>query len=162
MSKKSSRHTVVPRTMCLVFLEDKILLIRASDKKEFHGYYDPPGGHIEKGESIVANAEKEILEETGLNVAETRLRGVVHVSGFYGKNIMLFVTSSVARNGRVKESKEGVPEWIDIDKLNSVKLLEDVKPIIKHVVEMSNDQMFFGVSEFDGKDKLVSFDIRIH
>lgn len=160
MNKK--RHTVIPRTMCLVFDGDKVSLIKASKEKEFHGYYGPPGGHIEKGESVIENAEKEILEETGLQVKNSKLRGVVHVSGFYGKEIMLFVVSSEYKSGDLISSREGTPEWISIDKLDSVNLMEDLKPIIKHVIEVDKEKLFFGVSTFDGTDKLTSFDVTIN
>jgi len=155
------RHSVIPRTMCLVLHNDKILLIKASEKKEFHGYYDPPGGHIEKGESVMESAEREIFEETGIQVRESKLKGVIHVSGFYGKEVMLFVTLNYSNTIDFKGSEEGRPEWINISDLDRINLMEDVKPILKHTLELNKEQMFFGVSKFDGKDKLLSFDVKI-
>lgn len=156
------RHTVIPRTMCLVFHGHKLLLIQASKEKEFSGYYDPPGGHVEKGESIIETAEREILEETGINVISTKLRGVVHVSGFYGKDIMLFVTTSKARTITIKTSEEGKPRWVKITELDEINLFEDMKPIIRHILSLKKNEMFFGVSKFDGKDKLESLDIKVY
>lgn len=157
-----TRHTVIPRTMCLVFNRDKLLLIKASKEKEFSGYYDPPGGHVEKGESIIETAEREIFEETGMKVTSTKLRGVVHVSGFYGKDIMLFVTISKALSTTIKTSEEGEPQWFSMDELDKINLFEDMRPIIKHVLSMKPNDMFFGTSKFDGKDKLESFDIKVY
>lgn len=156
------RHSVIPRTMCLVFYGKKILLIRASKEKEFSGYFDPPGGHVEKGESIIDTAEREILEETGITVSSTKLKGVVHVSGFYGKDIMLFVTVSKANSMSIKTSEEGEPKWFDIEELDKLDLFEDMRPIIKHILVMRDNEMFFGVSRFDGKDKLESLDIKTY
>lgn len=79
-----NRHTVVPRTMCFVFYQDEVLLIKASAKKDWQGIYDPLGGHIEKGESIISSVKREIKEESGLDVFNTKLRGIVHVEGFFG------------------------------------------------------------------------------
>jgi len=155
------RHQVVPRTLCFVFYNDEVLLLKASSKKEYEGRYDPVGGHVEKGESIIACAEREIKEETGLNVKNTKLRGIVHVSNFFGKEVMMFVTTSTATKKDVVESDEGELYWIKLNKINNLNIFEDVKPILKHITKMKPDELFFGVSEFDGKDKLLSLDIKI-
>ena len=147
--------------MCFVFYNDEVLMMKANATKEWDGTYDPVGGHIEKGESIIDNALKEIKEETALDVQNTKLRGVVHVSDFFGKDIMLFVTSSEAITKDVTANYEGDLEWVKIDKIDNLKIFEDVKPILKHVLTMKSDEMFFGISKFDGKDKLLSLDISL-
>lgn len=157
----ADRHTVIPRTISFVFNKEKVLLLKASREKEWYGRYDPVGGHIEKGESILDSARKEIREEAGLEVTNLKLRGVVHVTGFFGKEIMLFVTSCNSDSVKLTASEEGNPEWIDLKELDSIDVLEDIKPILKHVIEMKPEELFFGTSVFDGKDKLLSLDIKI-
>jgi 8-oxo-dGTP diphosphatase len=158
----TERHTVIPRNMCFVFHGREVLLIKASEKKDWAGMYDPIGGHIEKGESIIDSANREIREESGLRVTGTKLRGIVHVTNFFGKDIMLFITASIAKSKKVVGSYEGEPEWVNFEDLDKIKVFEDVKPILKHVVKMRSDELFVGTSEFDGKDKLLSLDIKIH
>lgn len=157
----SEVHTVVPRTMCFVFFGDEILLMQGKDKG-WGEIYDPLGGHIEKGEGVIASAEREIKEECGLTVRDTVLRGIVHVSNFFGKNVMLFVTSSVAESKEIRASEEGEPVWIHKDNLDKIKMFEDVKPILQHVLEMEKGKIFVGNSEFDGKDQLLALDIKIN
>lgn len=156
------RHQVIPRTMCFVFYGDEVLLLKAGEKKEWTGTYDPLGGHIEKGESIIASAEREIKEESGLTVSGAKLRGIVHVSGFFGKEIMMFVTASKAPSKKVVANHEGELEWVSIDKLNRVKVFEDVKPILRQVLQLKSEELFVGVSRFDGKDKLLALDIKVN
>lgn len=158
---EKQRHTVTPRVLCLVFNKDKVLFLQASAKKDWFGYYEPPGGHIEKGEDPLTTAKREILEETGLNVGKMTIMGVIHESGFYGKDVMMFVIKAETNQTEVTGSDEGVPVWLDITKLNDYKLIEDMKPILKKVLSMKKGDFFVGVSEFDGKDKLLSFDIKL-
>lgn len=162
MAKSTERHTVVPRVFCFVFNKDSVLLMKASDQKEWHGTYDPPGGHIEKGESIIDAAKREVFEETGIKLRSAKLRGVIHVSNFFGKNVMLFVTSSTSESRAIKGNYEGVPEWVRIRDLDKIKLFEDVRPILDKIISMKNSEIFVGVSEFDGKDRLLSLDTKIH
>lgn len=157
----ADRHVVVPRTMCFVFNGKKVLLLKAKPGEERDGFYDPLGGHIEKGESVIDCANREIQEESGLVVKNTKLRGIVHVNGFYGKQIMMFVTASRTKRTKVQQSDEGELKWVKFSELNKIKAFEDLKPILKHVIRMKPGEIFVGTSEFDGKDKLVALDIKI-
>lgn len=108
----NTRHQVIPRTMCLVTHKDKILLIKASEDKPWVGIYNPVGGHIEASEDILESAKREIWEETTLMVGSVRLAGIVHVTGFFGKNIMMFVTHCEAPHMHTPDShREGELEW---------------------------------------------------
>ena len=157
----SERHTVIPRTLSFVFNGKRVLLMKGSAKKDWEGFYDPVGGHIEKGESVLEGARREIKEETGLAVNDLKLRGVVHVSGFYGKDVMMFVTSCTTDEENTVSSDEGELEWVEFDRIDELKTFEDLKPILKHVIEIEPDKMFFGTSVFDGRDKLLSLDIKL-
>jgi 8-oxo-dGTP pyrophosphatase MutT (NUDIX family) len=58
-----------------VFVRDRhgwILLEKRSDC----GLWELPGGRIEPGESIMTAAEREVKEETGLDITITRLLGI--------------------------------------------------------------------------------------
>lgn len=156
------RHIVVPRVLCFVFYKDSVLLLEPRTEKDWHGHYEPPGGHIEKGESVIKCANKEIYEETGLKVKATKLVGVVHVSGFFGKEVMLFITRSQALSNKVKASHEGIPVWFKLDELKNIKMLEDTKPMLDKILKLKKGEVFVGTSEFDGKEKLLSFDIQIN
>jgi ADP-ribose pyrophosphatase YjhB (NUDIX family) len=50
----------------------EILLMRRSD----NGFWGPPGGYVELGESVAAAAAREVLEETGVRIELRRLVGV--------------------------------------------------------------------------------------
>lgn len=123
--------------------------------------YNALGGHIEKGEDIVASANREIKEECGLSPLDTKLRGIVHACDFFNKNVMMFVTSSTVTTKEViNHHNEGTLEWRKLSDLGSVKIFDDIKPILQQITSMKSNDIFLALSQFDGKDKLLSFDIR--
>ncbi|MBR4773345.1 MAG: NUDIX hydrolase [Bacteroidales bacterium] len=71
-----------PRPMltadCVVLRNNEVLLIRRGNEP-FRGCWALPGGFMEMDETIEHCAERELQEETGLQVAETDL----HLIGIY-------------------------------------------------------------------------------
>ncbi|MHB9032061.1 MAG: nucleotide triphosphate diphosphatase NUDT15 [Anaerolineae bacterium] len=59
----------------LIVRDDKVLLGKRLGAHG-EGYYAPPGGHIEAGESVAQTARREVREETGLEIADIRLVSV--------------------------------------------------------------------------------------
>ena len=155
------RHTVVPRVLCFVFYQNKILLIKAASYKPWAGVYNAVGGHIEKGESILAAANREIKEESGLNISDTQLKGIIHVSDFFGKDVMMFVTRSESLSGQVTPSLEGELLWVDPHCVDNLKMFEDMKPIINQLLQLKPGEIFVGTSTYDGQDKLLALDIKV-
>jgi 8-oxo-dGTP diphosphatase len=160
---ETKRHQVIPRTSCLVFNDkEELLLLKFSEEKgKMAGFFDPPGGHIEYGEGIIENAVREIKEETDLEVKNTMLRGIVHVTNFFGKNIMLFVTSSEALSYDAKESNEGTPHWIDPSKLDELKIFDDIKRIVERVGDSKSSEIFTARSEFDDNGKMIKWEFDV-
>lgn len=154
------RHKVIPRSLCFIKNEDSYLFIRYSESKwAMAGYYNCPGWHIELGEGIIENAEKEILEETGIHVEKTKLRWVLHIEGFFGKDIMLFVTLSHTDSWETQESEEWTLHWMKKEEISWIQLMEDVKTILEKMESMNSDSVFTGKSLFDGEGKLLRLDI---
>jgi ADP-ribose pyrophosphatase YjhB (NUDIX family) len=59
---------------------DRILLVQES-KPDRYGMWNLPGGHLEQGETIVQGMQREVLEETGLDVRPCAVVGVY--TGFW-------------------------------------------------------------------------------
>lgn len=154
------RYTIIPRTLCFVFnTKGQVLFIKYSERKgAMSGYFNPPGGHIERGEDIIENANREIREETGIVARDTRLAGVVHVTNFFGKNILMFVTVSSADQQPLAASEEGEPLWISKENLAGLKIFEDVGLIVERLGR-EGDQVFTAVSSFrdDGSIEFITF-----
>lgn len=156
-----NRYSVIPRTLCFIFHGDEVLLIKGSDQKDWSGIYNALGGHIEKGEDIINSANREIKEESGLSPIDTKLKGIIHACDFFGKNVMIFVTVSTAKTKEItQDNREGILEWRSVRDLDSINIFQDIKPILSQIISMKEGEIFLAVSQFDGKGKLISFDIR--
>merc|ERR1712110_55515 len=140
------RHAVVPRTLCLVFesaLRERVLLIEyAARKGKVAGMSNCLGGHIEKGEDIVASAVREVVEESGCAEADiapsAALAGVVHVADFFNVQVMMFVVtmelsigSTVAAPDYRYQSSEGIVSWVPVESVSSRKVFDDVPLILE-------------------------------
>ena len=124
---QSNRYTVIPRTLSFLLHDQRVLLIRFSEEKgHWAGKLNGIGGHIEPGESAHASAKREILEETGLQPARLRMCGTVLVSPGEAPGIGIFVFVGEVEHTKTTMSSEGELEWVPIDQLDSVPLVEDL------------------------------------
>ncbi len=79
----------------LLFREDRILLLRrAPGFPPFEGYWDLPGGVVERGESLQQAVAREVREEAGFRVRAGR---AIHASTYDGWIDPRDVTKGVAR-----------------------------------------------------------------
>jgi len=144
------RYQVIPRTLSFIFHQDRVLMLKANKTKEWSGKYDPVGGHIEAGEDVMESGLREIKEESGLEVSDVKLRGVIHVTNFYENNIMLFVITAKALSCETISGPEGELKWIPVSKITKLNTFADIKPILERI---NRDNTFFtGISQFNNGD----------
>src|SRR5512135_2020104 len=108
VSLKRQRYAVIPRTLVFITRGARVLLLRGSPQKRiWANKYNGIGGHIERDEDIYAAALREVYEETGLQVDEVRLVGLINIDGDQPAGIMLFVFTATSRSGDPIPSEEG-------------------------------------------------------
>src|SRR5215510_13542135 len=96
-SATSGRWLTIPRTLCFVTNGNDVLLMkRAPTRRIFPNRFNGVGGHIERGEDPLTSAKREILEETGLQVRDVRLRAVYNIDAGEANGIMLFVFTAIS------------------------------------------------------------------
>jgi 8-oxo-dGTP diphosphatase len=149
------RYTVIPRTAIFLRRGEFYLLLKgAPTKRLWANKYNGLGGHIEKGENILAAAKRELLEETGLD-ADLWLCGTVIVdAGETG--ICLFLFSGDCPEGEPHASPEGLAEWISYDAIPDLPVVEDLPVLLAKIHHMQRgDAPFFAWSDYDEGEKLV-------
>ena len=123
-----STENVELTVLCLLQDGNKILL-QNRVKEDWKGYTFP-GGHVEPGESFVDAVVREMKEETGLTISHPHLVGIKQFPIENGRYIvMLFKSTDFS--GELASSEEGEMEWIDIDKLDEVNVVEDFNELMK-------------------------------
>lgn len=124
------------------------------------GYINPPGGHLEVGETVIDAATREAEEEMGVkNLMDIEVKGIINVSGFKDLPVLMFVVTAEVPDSEIPaKHEEGTPIWVNIDTLKSHKVLEDVEKIITLVQKTPPGKMFHVVSKFENR-KLISFNV---
>lgn len=135
LAQSKNRYHLIPRVLCFVTAGDEVLLLKgAPHKKIWAGKYNGLGGHVEHGETVQAAARREIEEESGVPIANLRLRGVVTIdTGDAAAGIGLFVFTAEAFSRATRASNEGTLEWVrpaDLPTLNTVEDLPVLLPLV--------------------------------
>ncbi|MCU0499161.1 MAG: NUDIX domain-containing protein [Anaerolineae bacterium] len=154
----ANRWLVIPRTLCFVLNQGKVLLMkRGSHKRVFPNRYNGVGGHIERDEDPYTSAQREILEETGLVVQNLKLCGVYNIDTGETTGIMLHIFTAVSDQHQViQDSPEGTLHWVDPAMLDQLDLVEDLPLILPRVLAMSDqDAPFFVHVSYDQNDHIV-------
>jgi 8-oxo-dGTP diphosphatase len=158
VSQSHGRYKVLPRVLCFVTHGDEVLLLRGAPRKRlWTGLYNGVGGHIEPSEDIRTAALREVKEETGLDVGDVRLRGVVHVDiDDPTLGVLFFVFTATAPGKQVVPTREGSLEWFSAQSLPFAEMVEDLPVILPVVLAMSPaDPPFFAAYSYDASDRLV-------
>ncbi len=157
VSLKRQRYTVIPRTLIFITRGDQVLLLRGSPQKRiWANKYNGIGGHIEHDEDIYSAALREVREETGFDVEDLRLVGLINIDGDQPTGIMLFVFTAASRSGEPIPSEEGSLEWIDRHQLTQIDLVEDLPTILPRALDLpSNAPPFFAHYHYDDQERLI-------
>lgn len=115
---------------CYIKRENKVLLIhRRADLEKFPNFYMGPGGSVEDNETVIDACEREVEEETGLDIENVKLRIVgVHSHPYRNEAWIVFIFIADYNAGVERASHEGELEWV---KIAEVPKLENIFPDLK-------------------------------
>lgn len=132
------RYQFIPRV--LVFLtrgEDVLLIKRSPTRPLFPNKYNGLGGHVERGESVLAAARREVLEECGLEPSALWLCAMVAIdTGDADTGIAMWVFRGTAE-GEPTHSDEGEISWVPVSKIAELDMVEDIPTLLPKVLALT-------------------------
>lgn len=130
------------------------MLLRAKEPNK--GKWNGVGGKIEPHESPLESCQREVFEETGLQVKNLVFRGIIKFAGIEG--IYLFVGSEF--EGNVVQSSEGKLEWKSIDWiLQSKDVVSNIPLFLEEVVNTESEPKVYECG-YSANGELISFQKR--
>lgn len=114
--------------MCMIYDEATDQVLMQDRIKSWKGLAFP-GGHVEEGESIVDSTIREVREETGLEVSNLQLCGIMHwYNDETGDKYLVFSFKTSTFSGELlAETDEGRLIWVNRDELPDLPLAEGFK-----------------------------------
>ena len=126
------------------------MLIKYGKNKWDHaGIYNALGWHIESWEGIIKNAHREIYEESWLDADKIELKWIVHCSGFFGKDYMMYIMKGSVDHDSEVVSDEWVGQRFSREEAAQLNTYEDVTIFRDKLLTMKEGELFTAVSEFD-------------
>lgn len=138
--------TPTPSVGIVIFEGNRVLLVKhGPEAEQLTDTYGLPSGRLEEGESPIAAAKRELLEESGL---VTREEDLVELPEKYEAKlrrkdgtVRLFswiVFLCTAYSGQLTPSNETIPEWVAISELKKYQLLANVENAISQALKYKN------------------------
>ena len=121
-------------TLCYIDDGDKTLMLhRIKKENDIHeGKWNGLGGKFEDGESPEDCVIREVKEESGLDILNPTLKGILTFPKFDEvDDWMVFVFVSNEFSGELSECDEGVLKWIDNDNILKLNLWDGDKIYMK-------------------------------
>ncbi len=116
-----------------IIKDGKVLIVRREPNDFLGGYYELPGGGIDKDETFYEAVKREVLEETGLEVTAITniLKGFDYTTNKKPRVRQTNFTVSVSP-GEVQLSKEHDDyKWISPDEVDGFNMTKEIKTSIE-------------------------------
>ena len=112
--------------MCMVCDgKGNVLVQNKKGDRTWHGW-NFPGGHVEQGEFVTPSVVREIREETGLTIENSKLCGIKEFRKEQdGKRFIVFLYAASRFSGELRSSAEGDVFWYPLSELKRSKELAD-------------------------------------
>ena len=153
---------MVLATLCYVKKDNKTLMIYRNKKpNDMHeGKWNGLGGKLEARESPEDCVMREIKEESGLDIKNPKLVGLLTFPAFdiQKRDWHVFVYIANEFSGELIVSPEGELHWINDDKILDLNLWESDHMFIKWIKE----DRFFSAKFIFKEEKVIDYNVTFH
>lgn len=148
-------------TLCYIKKDNQTLMLYRNKKEnDYHeGKWNGLGGKFEQGETPEECAIRELKEETGLDIYNPQLKGMITFPMFDTKEdwyVFLFVVKEF--KGELIDSPEGHLEWIDDEKLFQLNLWDGDKIFIPWLIQ----EKFFSAKFNYDNGKFIDYTVEFY
>ncbi|MBD3168782.1 MAG: NUDIX domain-containing protein [candidate division Zixibacteria bacterium] len=148
-------------TLCYIRDDGKTLMLhRVKKANDMHeGKWNGLGGKVQPGESPEECVIREIKEESGLEIDEPQLKGVITFPKFDDiEDWYVFVFTTDKFSGELIDSNEGVLKWIPDGQLLDLHLWDGDRIFLKW---LDNDGFFSAKFEYN-KGRLIKHSVNFY
>lgn len=148
-------------TLCYIKHDSHTLMVFRNKKpNDMHaGKWNGLGGKFEPGESPEECIIREVREESGLEIRNPKLHGLLMFPNFKGADWYVFVFTAREFSGElVASSPEGKLEWIPDEKLTSLNLWESDQIFFPW---LEKEKFFSAKFIYDG-DQMQDYEVIFH
>jgi 8-oxo-dGTP diphosphatase len=142
--------------VCFVINEhtSKVLLLKRS-RHPMKDQYTGVGGKTYYEEDIRFSCIREVKEETGLDLTDIQLKGVLKTVLAEGgsSSWILFVYVGKTADTALEECDEGILEWVNESELATYDLIGFIKEILPNVLD--KNQFFEGTIHHDRQGRVI-------
>ena len=117
-------------TAAIIRKKDRVLLTRRKKGQNLEGYWEFPGGKIEKGETPQSCLERELQEELCIEAVAGKIITESIYEYSHGKIKLLAIDTEVL-SGHIQLSVHDKAEWVPVENLCNYKLAPADIPIAK-------------------------------
>jgi len=122
--------------VCAIFISDsRVLAVRRSNKMTLTGFWEFPGGKIEKGESEEESLKREIQEELNLTIEVGESLTPTEYSYEDGKVIRLIPFLVREFSGGFRLAEHDDLAWLGLNELLNVNWAQADIPIVKELIK---------------------------
>jgi len=147
-------------TLCYLKQDGHTLMVYRNKKPgDMHaGKWNGLGGKFEPGETPEECVIREVREESGLEIADPRLHGLLMFPGFKGDDWYVFVFSATEFIGELINSPEGELRWVPDEELDSLSLW----PSDRIFFQWMREGKFFSAKFVYKGEEMKDWEVRFH
>ena len=117
----------------IIFNDNKVFICRRKQEKSLGGFWEFPGGKVEKGEQCEVSLSRELLEELGMKVeVKEHYKTIIHTYENY--TIELIAYKCIFFQATFQLTDHDSFEWVTVKDLDNWNLAPADIPIAKQLI----------------------------